>query len=72
VSAQSKGGGEPVRHPGQQGDDLVEVVQAAAAAQLLGVVHGGLEAQHVLALGAGLQLQPPEADPEPGKAVLRF
>ena len=67
-----QGGGEPVRHPGQQGDDLVEVVQAAATAQLFGVVHGGLEAQDVLALGISLQLQPPEADPESAQAVLWF
>jgi len=35
-------------------------------------VHGGLQAQHVFALGVGLQLQAPEADPEPAEAVLRF
>ena len=49
-----QGGGEPVGHAGQPGDDLGEVVQAAAAAQLFGVVDGGLEAQDVLALGVGL------------------
>src|SRR5260370_35115592 len=51
-------------------DDLGEVVDAAAAAQLPGVVHGGLEAQDVLALGVGLALEQPEADAEPGQAVL--
>jgi hypothetical protein len=45
-------GGEPVGHSGRQGDDLVEVVQAAAAAQLFGVVHGGVETQDMLTLGA--------------------
>jgi hypothetical protein len=50
----------PVRHPGRPVDDLVEVVQAAAAAQLFGVVHGGLATQHVLALGVGLRLQGPK------------
>src|SRR5205807_1784528 len=52
-----QGGGEPVRHRGQQGDDLGEVFQAAAAAQLFGVVHGGLKAQDVFAFGVGLQLE---------------
>jgi hypothetical protein len=33
-------------------------------------VHGGLEAQDVLALGVGLALEQPGADPEPGQAVL--
>ena len=56
--------------PAQPGDDLGEVVDAAAAAQLPGVVHGGFEAQDVLALGVGLALEQPEADPEPGQAVL--
>ena len=55
-----QGGGEPVDHAGQPGDDLGEVVQAAAAAQLFGVVHDGLEAQHVLAFGVGLQRQSPK------------
>src|SRR6266702_3858819 len=45
-----QGGGEPAGHAGEAGDDLGEVVQAAAAAQLFGVVHGGLEAQDVFAL----------------------
>src|SRR6266699_558110 len=67
-----QGGGEPVRHAGEPGDDLLEVLQAATAAQLFGVVHGGLEAQHVLALGIGLQLEPPEADPEPAQAIPWF
>jgi len=52
--------------------DLVEVVQAAAAAQLFGVVHGGLQALHVLAFGVGLELEQPEADPEPGQAIPWF
>ena len=39
-----KGRGEPLGHAGQAGGDFGEVVQAAAAAQLFGVVHGGLEA----------------------------
>jgi hypothetical protein len=64
-----QGGGEPVRHRGQHGDDLGEVIQAAAAAQLLGVVHGGLETQHALALGISLQLQPPEANAEPAQPI---
>jgi len=63
-----QGGGEPVSHSGQPGDDLREVLQAAAAAQLPGVVHGGLQAQDVLAFGIGLQLEQPEANPEPGQA----
>jgi hypothetical protein len=67
-----QGGGEPVGHAGQPGDDLAEVVQAATAAPFFGVVHGGLKAQHVFAFGVGLQLQQPEADPEPGQAILRF
>jgi hypothetical protein len=64
--------GEPPGRAGQAGDDLGEVVQAAAAAQFFGVVHGGLQAQDVLALGVGLELEQPEANPEPGQAVLRF
>jgi hypothetical protein len=32
-------------------------------------VHGGLETQHVLALGVGLDLEPPEGDPEPGEPI---
>ena len=35
-------------------------------------MHGGLEAQDVLALGVGLQLEPPEADPEPAEPVPWF
>jgi hypothetical protein len=50
ISAQSRGGGEPVGHTCEADDDLGEVLQAAAAAQLPGVVHGGLEAQDVLVL----------------------
>ncbi len=53
-------------------DDLCEVLQAAAAAQLFGVVHGGLQTQHVLALGVGLQSQAPETDPEPAQPVPWF
>jgi len=50
-----QGGGEPLGHAGEAGDDLGEVLQAAAAAQFPGVVHGGLQAQDVLALGVYLQ-----------------
>jgi hypothetical protein len=64
-----QGGGEPADHAGQADDDLGEVVQAAAAAQLFGVVHGGLDAQYVLAFGAGLELEQAETDPEPAQAV---
>jgi hypothetical protein len=67
-----EGGGEPVSDPGQPGDDLAEVVQAAPTAELFRVVDGSFEAQDVLALGVGLDLEHPEADAEPGKAVLRF
>ena len=35
-------------------------------------MHGGLEAQDVLALGIGLQLQAPEADPEPAQPIPWF
>jgi len=66
------GRAEPLRHAGQAADDLGEVLQAAAAAQFSGVMHGGLEAQDVLAFGVGLELEQPEADPEPGQAILRF
>jgi hypothetical protein len=45
-----QGGGEPVGHAGQPGDDLREAFQDAAAAQLSGVVGDRFEAQHVLAL----------------------
>src|SRR5438552_3255789 len=72
ASSAVQGSGEPAGHAGQQADDLGEVLQAAAAAEFLGVVHGGLETQHVLALGAGLQLEPPEADPEPAEPVPWF
>lgn len=68
----AEGGGEPLCHAGEAGDDLGKVLQAAAAAQLFGVVHGGLETQDVLALGGGLQLQAPEGHLEPGQAVLGF
>ncbi len=61
-------GGEPAGDAGQRGVDAGEVIEAAAAAQLAGVVDGGLQAQDVLALGVGLDLEPPEADPEPGQA----
>lgn len=36
----------------------------AAAAQLFGVVNGGLQVQNVLAFDVGLELEEPEADPE--------
>ena len=67
-----EGGGEPLGHAGQAGDDDRELLQRPAAAQLPGVVHGRLQAQDVFAFGVGLQLQEPEADPAPGQAVLRF
>src|SRR5260221_4357355 len=51
-------------------DDLGEVVDAAAAAQFPGVVHGGLESPVVLALAVGLALEQPEAHPAPGQAGL--
>src|SRR6266568_837511 len=63
-------GGEPAGDAGEAGDDLGEVADAAAAAQFPGVADGGFEAQDVFALGAGLALEQPEADPEPGQAVL--
>src|SRR5258708_37037889 len=61
-------GGEPFGHGGQPGDDLGEVIQSAAAAQFFGVVDGALEAQAAPALGAGLQLQPPDGALDPGPA----
>jgi hypothetical protein len=47
---------------------MISGLQAAAAAQLPGVVHGGLEAQDVLVL-VQAQLQQPETDPEPAEAM---
>ena len=65
-----QGDGEPVRHPGQPAM-IWSNFQAAAAAQLFGVVHGGLEAQDVLALGIGLQLHA-RTDPEPAQPIPWF
>ncbi len=50
-----QGGGEPVDHAGQPGDDRREVVQDAPAAQRSGVVYDRLETQHVFAFDVGLQ-----------------
>jgi hypothetical protein len=55
-----EGGAEPLGHAGQAGDDLGKVVQAAAAAQLFGVVHGRFEPQDVFAFGVGLELEQPK------------
>src|SRR6266702_1674447 len=54
-----QGGGEPFGHAGEAGEDLGEAGQAVAAAQLLGVVHGGLDTQDVLACGVDLELEQP-------------
>ena len=69
ISAQSRVVANRSAMPASQADDLGEVLQAAAAAEFFGVMHGGLQAQDVLALGAGLQLESPEADPEPAEPV---
>ena len=69
MSARSSAVANPAGDAGQAGDDLGEVVDAAAAAQLPGVVHGSLQAQDVLALGVGLDLELAEQDPEPGQGV---
>ncbi len=61
-------GGEPAGDAGERRVDAGEVVEAAAAAQGTGVVDGGLQAQDVLALGVGLDLELAEQDPEPGQA----
>jgi hypothetical protein len=65
-------GGEPIDHAGEPADDLPEAIQNAAAAQLFGVVHDGLEAQHMFAFGVGLQRQELEMDLEQGEVPPRF
>src|SRR5207245_7657057 len=64
-------GAEPFGHGGQAGDDGGELVQGPAAAELLGVVRDGLEAQHVFAFGVGLQRQQSEVDFEQGQVPPR-
>src|SRR5439155_26013549 len=64
-------GGEAIEDGGEPAGNLGELLQHAAAAQLVGVVDGGLQAEDVLAFGIGLELQAPEVELEPGQAILR-
>ena len=64
--------GEAVDHAGQPGDDLRELVQSAAAAELFGVMSDRLEAQDAFAFGVGLQGQVSEVDLEDREVPPRF
>src|ERR1039458_4868569 len=62
---------EPLEHRSEARDDLGETLEHSAAAELAGVVDDCLEAQDVLAFGAGLQGQEPEVDLEHREVVRR-
>jgi hypothetical protein len=61
----------PFGDTAKPGDDVGEAVQHAPDVEVLGVVRGGLESQHVLAFGVRLDGQAPEGDLEPGQVVAR-
>ncbi|HEV8652043.1 MAG TPA: DUF2314 domain-containing protein [Actinomycetes bacterium] len=68
---QSRVVGEPLGHAPQPGDDLGELPDRPAAAELVGVVGDRFEAQHVFAVGGALQGHAPEVDLEPGQVPPR-
>jgi hypothetical protein len=71
VSMQSRVVGEPLGHALEPGDDLGELLDRPAAAELFGVVGDRFEAQHVFAFGVALQGQEPEVDLEQGQVPPR-
>ena len=66
-----QGGGEPLGHAGEPGDDLGELLDHPPAPQFGGVVRDRLEPQHAFAFGVGLTGQPPEVQLEHSQVIGR-